>query len=52
MIVSIVVICGVFVALVISACAMVNKENSDGENNCQGCPYGDLCRRKSKEEKY
>ena len=45
MIVSIIVISVLFVTLVMLSCVLINRENSDGENHCKGCPYKDVCKK-------
>ncbi len=44
MIISIIVIVGVFIALTLAACAVINRDSSDDNNKCSGCPYKSDCK--------
>ena len=43
MVVSIIVISGIFIALTLTACAVINKDTQNDDNKCSGCPYKSEC---------
>ena len=52
MITSIIIVSAIFVTLIMLACVMINKENSDNQNNCTGCSYKDICNKERENNKY
>lgn len=46
LIISAIVITAVFLALVLLACAVVNRDSTT--NHCGGCPYREICRKQHK----
>lgn len=52
MVVSIIIVLSIFIALVMTACVMINRENEDGENQQSGRQFKNICGEKSEENKY
>ena len=50
MVVSIIVISGIFIALTLTACAVINKDTQNDDNKCSGCPYKSECTKNDNDE--
>ena len=52
MVLSIIIVLSIFIALVMTACVMINKDSVDRENHGSNGQFKNMCGEKSDENKY